>query len=631
MPTQLSIQDFTNSVKPLTDFLSQTFPQGLCVSDVQDELGRQQVDLVQEGGGVHGIALAGYTYILETMNVSFMKMAGTSAGSINTLLLNAVYTKAEAEKLGITNNVTYYNTRSEKVLEYLSKKDLSDLVDGHPLWRKLILSLFTPKGSLLSKQVKSVKRAGICAGLFLLLTIAGSLFVSIYTYPNLFHQLTKWITISSCLALVMCLSILFSKLIFARLLFKHSERFGINPGKNFEEWIVKDILKENGIVSVDDLQNKFNREQEVFKPLYKSCTPVTEMKAPGVQNEKDLYQSLSYIADPNRKVESFLDDLADLLVADEAAKKEMQDFTMSKVMAAFEQRLLREQQVEMDQGINPVTKELVIVSSDISNGLKVEFPGMHKMYWGDDYSISPALYVRASMSVPFFFKPFQVNFNPAQLYIIQQEWFKLLKAQKHIEQSALFVDGGLLSNFPINVFYNSAMPVPRKPTIGIKLEYEDETMSAKIKNLLEFGGTIVNTMRYFYDRDFALKHDIYQKTVRSIDTGTIHWLNFNLTDQEKIELFFRGALAATIFLARHKISATQTQQLMALGKAVSFKGSSFSIYPDDIVNFKTEDCLMGNVTFEWQQYKMDRLLDRVSTDQRRDNLKQGAAMNFSKK
>lgn len=45
MPTQLSIQDFTNSVKPLTDFLSQTFPQGLCVSDVQDELGRQQVDL----------------------------------------------------------------------------------------------------------------------------------------------------------------------------------------------------------------------------------------------------------------------------------------------------------------------------------------------------------------------------------------------------------------------------------------------------------------------------------------------------------------------------------------------------------------------------------------------------------
>ena len=34
-------------------------------SDIVDEFGNQYVDLVQEGGGVLGIALLGYTYVLE--------------------------------------------------------------------------------------------------------------------------------------------------------------------------------------------------------------------------------------------------------------------------------------------------------------------------------------------------------------------------------------------------------------------------------------------------------------------------------------------------------------------------------------------------------------------------------------
>src|SRR5215213_6185687 len=144
---ELSPQVFTGSVQPLLVFLKSTFPDGICVSDIKDVLGRQYVDLVQEGGGVHGIALAGYTYVLEKMNIGFMKMAGTSAGSINTLLLNAVNTANEADLLKETgkpknNKVTYYSTRSEKVLEYLAKKDLADLVDGHPLWRKFILNIF---------------------------------------------------------------------------------------------------------------------------------------------------------------------------------------------------------------------------------------------------------------------------------------------------------------------------------------------------------------------------------------------------------------------------------------------------------------------------------------------------------
>ncbi len=287
-------------------------------------------------------------------------------------------------------------------------------------------------------------------------------------------------------------------------------------------------------------------------------------------------------------------------------------------MYAFEQRLKAE-----DQG---VTKELVIVSSDITHEIKVEFPGMHKMYWGDDFSISPAKYVRASMSVPFFFKPFKIDFNPGQRLTIEKEWLQYIKVQKNMEPCALLVDGGMLSNFPINVFYNPNIPVPRKPTFGIKLEYDDDTAPKEIKSVMGFGGKLISTMRFFYDRDFIIKHDMYQKTVRSIDTGKIHWLNFNLTDEEKIELFFRGALAATLFLAKHLMTDTEVQDLIKKGEKVTFSNNVFSIYHNEPTLFRTEDCLVENSTFEWQQYKQQRMLDRVSKKDVKQTLKEGASL-----
>ena len=59
----------------------------LMISDVTDKAGHQYVDLVQEGGGVLGVALVGYTYVLEKMGIRFFSLAGTSAGSINAMLM----------------------------------------------------------------------------------------------------------------------------------------------------------------------------------------------------------------------------------------------------------------------------------------------------------------------------------------------------------------------------------------------------------------------------------------------------------------------------------------------------------------------------------------------------------------
>jgi predicted acylesterase/phospholipase RssA len=64
----------------------------------------------------------------------------------------------------------------------------------------------------------------------------------------------------------------------------------------------------------------------------------------------------------------------------------------------------------------------------------------------DSYPVVDA--VRASMSIPFFFQPFQ---------------------QKTALGTCTWVDGGLLQNFPVTVFDRTAGRPNRWPTFGIKL------------------------------------------------------------------------------------------------------------------------------------------------------------------
>src|SRR6185437_13130898 len=91
----LVTEDFINNKEVLTclDQLNKAFPKDtnpLIVSDVLDQYGNQYVNLVQKGGGVLGVALVGYTYILEKMGIRFVRLAGTSAGAINTALMTVI-------------------------------------------------------------------------------------------------------------------------------------------------------------------------------------------------------------------------------------------------------------------------------------------------------------------------------------------------------------------------------------------------------------------------------------------------------------------------------------------------------------------------------------------------------------
>jgi NTE family protein len=179
--------------------------------------------------------------------------------------------------------------------------------------------------------------------------------------------------------------------------------------------------------------------------------------------------------------------------------------------------------------------------------MKVEFPRMWSLYWDDPAKVSPAFFVRASMSVPFFFQPFVVRDIAPDRVLPAWGQFIGVEDSTRIPATTHFVDGGMISNFPINVFFNPKVARPRLPTFGIMLGGSDPSPAEEYKTLGAFAGAMISTLRSHYDKEFLLKNADFNRTIGRVDVTGINWLNFNISDKEKLELFRRGAEAAARF------------------------------------------------------------------------------------
>ncbi|MBX2927100.1 MAG: patatin-like phospholipase family protein [Saprospiraceae bacterium] len=449
-------EDYIKAAEPALNRLLERYPNpkdDLHVSDVVDEEGHQYVNLVQEGGGVLGIALLGYTYVLEQMGIRFMKMAGTSAGAINTMMLAALGEKQEMKSL--------------KILELLSSKNLFDFVDGGKLVRTLVRNLITSTGFFKRILIYSALTGGI---------FVASLFAVIFLFGR--AQYGPVFLISAAL-LLLTIGIFVFSFFWSRGRSKDFSRaeFGLNPGKDFYDW-VSNILHNNGIKNLADLRRHIEK------------TPPGGFRL----RRTDCPEDLSDLNQP--KMENFL----------------------------------------------------VLVASDITNQIKVEFPRMWSLYWPDEESVNPAGFVRASMAVPVFFRPFTTPRIEPKDFAIRWSLIVGPDGAAQVAPQSRFLDGGIISNFPINVFYNPTVAEPRLPTFGVVLEDSDPPVPADgYKNFFSFVGAMFSTLRFHYDKEFLIKHADFKKTIGEIDVRGINWLNFNLSSEEKIDLFRRGAEAAADF------------------------------------------------------------------------------------
>jgi len=391
----MQISDFTNQpdvVQLIAGMKKDKIDQKL-FSDLLDSSGNQYVELVQEGGGVLGVALIGYTYVLEQMGIRFFSLAGTSAGSINAMLLAG---QGDVSK-----------PKSDRVIEVLANTNLYDFVDGDSDSKDFIKALVEK-----AKRVKLIWKGW-------------------QVLDEIFDDL------------------------------------GLNPGDAFLDWLTK-FLNSNGITTLADLKNNFMK------------LPPDLMIRPGIAKTLD--------------------------------------------------------------GLKP---RIAIITADLTTETKVEFPAMANLYWANPEIENPALYVRASMSIPYFFSPLRIP-NIPQGPEVQQNWEDTVSFMGIPPQEAVFVDGGILSNFPIDVFHkwNS---VPRMPTFGIRLG-DDRNKANVITNPTNLFGAMFNSLRHLHDYDFILKNPDFRLLIEKIDIGDHDWLNFGITDEAKLDLFKRGAQAAERFL-----------------------------------------------------------------------------------
>ncbi|WP_445358126.1 patatin-like phospholipase family protein [Microbulbifer sp. ANSA005] len=384
--------------------------EGKVFSDVQDNQGLQYVDIVMEGGGMLGIALVGYTYILEKAGIRFRKIAGTSAGAINALFLAAAGTPSTG--------------KSEKLLGILANADFASFEDGERYARKTVQRLLKGKG--------------------LMSSLALHPFDSIRTLRHLL---------------------------------RHK---GLNPGDTFTQWLQTE-LTQLGITNTAQLNQRINQ-----------------------------FPQLLYRGTPDHLIGS---------------------------------------------------GEVALVAADITTETRAVFPAKAPLYFDNPSAVNPAEFVRASMSVPGFFKPYTVKGIPqlSECNTVAENWrsIKGIGDPKRFFRAGFpkdieFVDGGLVSNFPFDIFHKP-IGTPKLPTFGIKLEVD--LYQPKSDKVGRFAMGLISTCRNMLDNHVrASLNAEYHALVKEIpinptDTGeNPHWLDFSMPDHHCEHLFLSGVNAAIEFL-----------------------------------------------------------------------------------
>jgi NTE family protein len=191
---------------------------------------------------------------------------------------------------------------------------------------------------------------------------------------------------------------------------------------------------------------------------------------------------------------------------------------------------LRRPDVDSDTPIEQRYR-LVVIVSDISRGRMLRLPWDYADLCGLDADTQPvADAVRASASIPFFFRP-----------------MTLACGGGHKEHQVTLVDGGLLSNFPVDIF-DDHNPWP---TLGVKLSARPDAHQTRwrpMKSGLEMAMALIGTMVSAHDQRFIDEPSIQQRTI-FVDTMKVKSTNFGIDALTREDLLRKGIDAATKFLA----------------------------------------------------------------------------------
>lgn len=181
--------------------------------------------------------------------------------------------------------------------------------------------------------------------------------------------------------------------------------------------------------------------------------------------------------------------------------------------------------------------KLVVTTSDITLGRLIRLPWDYRSVYGldpDQQLVADA--VRASMSIPFFFTPVTIT-NPSS------------------KLTSTLLDGGLLSNFPIDSLDRTDGQQPRWPTFGVTLLPNLPTGDDKVIPLLRLPQPrtlhllegIISTILVGRDQTYLSQPCVSARTI-PVDSTSVGVVDFGITPAETQALYTTGYQAAQNFL-----------------------------------------------------------------------------------
>ncbi len=179
---------------------------------------------------------------------------------------------------------------------------------------------------------------------------------------------------------------------------------------------------------------------------------------------------------------------------------------------------------------------LVVIAADITRGELIRLPWDYRRYgWQPDKQLVVDA-VRASMSIPIFFEPFMLEHANGERSIL--------------------VDGGLLANYPIDVFDRTDGREPRWPTFGVTLLPRLPAANIQLfpglgalrkRGLARYLESLVTTTVVGRDQGHLAKPWVAARTIE-VDTTRVGIVEFDVDDAGEEALYRSGRAAAESFV-----------------------------------------------------------------------------------
>jgi NTE family protein len=187
---------------------------------------------------------------------------------------------------------------------------------------------------------------------------------------------------------------------------------------------------------------------------------------------------------------------------------------------------------------------LVVHTADITRKRVVRLPWDYRAYGFDPSNQRVVDAVRASMAIPFFFEP--VSFRaPAGI----------LGGQNCPAGDVIWVDGGMLDNYPLDVFDRTDGAPSRWPTVGIKLSARGTlVMTSDVDNTIAEAFACLQTLLDNADRFYV--DQARQPATIFVDSTGISATDFGLTATQQQTLFNNGQSAAQAWITQQSPAAS---------------------------------------------------------------------------